>query len=248
MKKIFTLLTAALVTITSFAAERPTAKLTINDMSKRQLIIEVDGRRYADYNRMIVIDQLQPGTHTIQVFSQQRYTDWRGIFDRNGRKQVIYNSTINIKPRTHVMISIDRNGRVNVDEQKIKNNRNRDDDWYDRDYDRDYDGTYDRNDRFDPTRSAMDAQSFEMLKRALGRENFEKSRLEIAKQTIDRNNFTSTQVREMALLFAFEDNKLELAKYAYGRTVDKNNFFQVYNVFSFSSSKDELADYIRRFR
>lgn len=238
MKKIFTFLAAALVTVTSFAAGRPTGRITINDMSKRQLIIEVDGRRYTDNNRAIVLDKLQPGNHTVQVFSRQRYTDWRGIFDRNGRKQVIYNSTVFVKPGTHILISIDRNGRVDVDEQRIRDNRR--EDWYDRDNGRD--------DRFDPTRSAMDPQSFDMLKRALNRESFEKSRLAIAKQTIDRNNFTSAQVREMALLFAFEDSKLDLTKYAYGRTVDKNNYFQVYNVFSFSSSKEELADYIKRFR
>lgn len=246
MKKIFTLLAAALVTITSFAAARPTGKITINDMSKRQLIIEVDGRRYSDNNRGIVIDKLEPGNHSIQIFSQQRYSDWRGIFDRNGRKQVIYNSTLYVKPRTHVMIFIDRNGRVQVEEAKMRSGGRWDDNsWENRD-NRDYD--YDRDYRFDPTRSAMDAQSFEMLKRALGRENFEKTRLEIVKQTIDRNNFNSSQVRELALLFAFEENKLDLAKYAYGHTIDKNNYFQLYNVFSFSSSKEELSDYIRRFR
>jgi hypothetical protein len=72
--------------------------------------------------------------------------------------------------------------------------------------------------------------------------------LEIAKQSIDRNNFSTMQVREMVLLFAFENNKLDLAKYAYSHAVDKNNYFQLYNVFSFNNSKDELAEYIRRYR
>ena len=193
-------------------------------------------------------------------FTQEHYTDWRGIFDRNGRKQFLFNSTVNVKPRKNICITINRFGIVQVDERKLSlkditddwgRDRDRDNDR-DRDYDRDYDRTqdrdYDRDNNYDYDRSAMDARSFEMLKGALGRENFEKTRLEIAKQSIDRNNFNTMQVREMVLLFAFEDNKLDLAKYAYSHTVDKNSYFQLYNVFSFSSSKDELADYIRRYR
>lgn len=249
MKKIFTLLTAALVTLTSFA-ERADGRITITDLSKKQLWIEVDGKRYVDRDREIVIDNLRPGLHTVQVFTQERFTDWRGIFDRNGRKQFLYNSTVHVKPKKEVCITINRFGQVKVEERKIKG-RDRDDDW-DRDRDRDYDGNqgrgYERDNDYDYTRSAMDARSFEMLKGALSRENFEKTRMEIAKNQIDRNNFSTMQVREMVLLFAFESNKLDLAKYAYSHTVDKNNYFQLYNVFSFSSSKDELAEYIRRYR
>ena len=255
MKKIFTLLTAALVTLTSFA-ERADGRITITDLSKKQLWIEVDGKRYVDRDREIVIDNLRPGLHTVQVFTQERFTDWRGIFDRNGRKQFLYNTTVNVKPRKEICITINRFGQVKVEERKLKlkdltddwgrdRDRDRDRDW---DYDRNQDRDYNRDNDYDYTRSAMDARSFEMLKGALSRENFEKTRLEIAKQSIDRNNFSTMQVREMVLLFAFENNKLDLAKYAYSHTVDKNNYFQLYNVFSFNSSKDELAEYIRRYR
>jgi len=269
MKKIFTLLTAALVTLTSFA-ERADGRITITDLSRKQLWIEVDGKRYHDRDRDVVIDNLRPGLHTVQVFTQERFTDWRGIFDRNGRKQYVFNSTVNVKPRKNICITINRFGVVQVDERKLSL-KDVTDDWgrgRDRDYDRDYDRNqdrdyernqdrdydrnqgrdYDRDNNYDFTKSAMDARSFEMLKGALSRENFEKTRLEIAKQSIDRNNFNTMQVREMVLLFAFEDSKLDLAKYAYSHTVDKNSYFQLYNVFSFSSSKDELAEYIRRYR
>jgi hypothetical protein len=256
MKKIFTLLTAALVTLTSFAGHKD-GRITIFDYSRKQLFIEVDGIRYNNRDRELVLDNLNPGNHTVQVYTYDRYSDWRGVFDRYGRKQYLFNSVIFVKPRHEVFISINRNGLVNVDERKMRRGRDRDWDDDDRDYrdrdrdyrdrDRDWDRNRDdRNDRFDPTRSAMDARSFEMLKGALGRENFEKSRLEIAKNTIDRNNFSTMQVRELALLFAFESNKLELAKYAYHKTIDRNNFYLVYDVFSFSSSKEELANYIRR--
>lgn len=252
MKKIFTLLAAAFVTLTGFAADRREGSIVVNDNSRKQLWIEVDGYRYANNDRSLVINNLRPGMHTVKVIAQQRYSDWGSIFNRN-RTTVIYQSNVNVRPRQATYIMIDRSGRVMIDERR---GNERDDDWgrgRDRDHDDRYDPYDDRydgrnDDRFDPTRSAMDVQSFEMLKRALGRESFEKTRLEIARQTIDRNNFSSKQVREMALLFAFEDNKLDLARYAYGKTVDKNNYFIVNDVFSFSRSKEELAEYIRRYR
>jgi hypothetical protein len=249
MKKIFTLLAAAFVTITSFAAPND-GRITINDYSKKQLWFEVDGKRYNDNDQQVVISNLRPGMHSVVVYAQQRYNDWSSIFGHNNRRQIVYQSNIQVKARQNIIISIDRQGRVSIDERRMnngrneRNGRNRDDDWsyYDERDTRDYD-----NDRFDPSRSAMDAQSFEMLKRALSRENFEKSRLEIAKNSIDRNNFSSMQVRELALLFAFESSKLDITKYAFGKVVDKNNFYHVYDVFSFSSSKEELASYTRKY-
>jgi hypothetical protein len=52
----------------------------------------------------------------------------------------------------------------------------------------------------------------------------------------------------MMLLFTFEDNKLEVAKYAYRKTVDNRNYVMVNDAFTFSSSRDELAKYIRSLR
>ncbi len=260
MKKIFTLLAAALVTFTSFA-DYSKGSITIVDNSRKQLWIEVDGFRYTNQgNRPIYIDNLRPGAHRITVYSDKRYRDWDDIFGRGGKKKIIYNSTIYTRPYTSTIINIDRNGLVLVEEKRIggrddrdwdrNRDRDRDKDRDDRDWDgnrRDNDNERNYDNGFDPRRSPMDAQSFEMLKKALSRENFENSRLEIVKQTIDRNNFTASQVRQLALLFAFESNKLDLAKYAYHKTVDKNNYFVVYDVFSFSRSKEELVDYTRKY-
>ena len=78
MKKIFTFITAALVTLTSFA-DHNDGRITITDFSNKQLWIEVDGQRYRDRDRETVIDNLHPGYHSVQVYSQERRTDWGGI-------------------------------------------------------------------------------------------------------------------------------------------------------------------------
>ena len=69
-------------------------------------------------------------------------------------------------------------------------------------------------------------------------------------QYIISNNFlTSMQVKQMIHIFTFENNKLDLAKQAYSKTVDQRNFLStVDDEFSFSSSRDELARFIRSIR
>jgi hypothetical protein len=42
----------------------------------------------------------------------------------------------------------------------------------------------------------------------------------------------------------FESSKLELAKYGYNNMDNVRGFYKVYDVFSFSSSVDELTEYI----
>jgi hypothetical protein len=50
------------------------------------------------------------------------------------------------------------------------------------------------------------------------------------------------------LLFTFENNRLEVAKYAYRKTADKQNYYQLNDALTFSSTKEELARFIRESR
>ena len=45
-------------------------------------------------------------------------------------------------------------------------------------------------------------------------------------------------------LFSFEDSRLDFAKFAYGHTYDLGNYYQINSAFTFSSSVDELNDFI----
>ena len=89
---------------------------------------------------------------------------------------------------------------------------------------------------------------FTQAKESLRREWFENTRLTTAKQIIDQNYFTSKQVKEMVLLFTFENNRLDIAKYAYGKTVDKGNYFVMNDAFAFNSNKEKLSEYIREYK
>jgi len=87
-----------------------------------------------------------------------------------------------------------------------------------------------------------------MLK-SLRDEPFEATRMTVAKQmfTTSKGAFLSSQVKQILETFAFEPSRLELAKFAYRYTADRENYFVVNEVFDFSPSKQDLARYIESF-
>jgi hypothetical protein len=90
----------------------------------------------------------------------------------------------------------------------------------------------------------MSPQDFNSAKQSIAGKSFEDSKLTIAKQIINTNCLLSAQVKEIMLLFSFEDTRLDLAKYAYGYTWDIGNYYKLNDAFTFESSIEELNAYI----
>jgi hypothetical protein len=95
-----------------------------------------------------------------------------------------------------------------------------------------------------PAYLVMSDNDFCALKNAVANQSFDSNKLMIAKQAVASNYLTAFQVAELADLMTFESNKLDFAKCAYKFTIDKNNYYLLNNVFSFSSSVYELNKYI----
>lgn len=95
-----------------------------------------------------------------------------------------------------------------------------------------------------PMPVCMSGASFMQLKSSIAAKAFDSSRFEIAQQALSYNYFSAAQVAEVARLFSFESSRLEFAKLAFAKTVDKQNYFMVNDSFTFSSSVGELNEYI----
>lgn len=91
----------------------------------------------------------------------------------------------------------------------------------------------------------MSRGDFEQAKASISSKSFEDSKLTIAKQIIQSNCLLSSQVKEIMLLFTFEDSRLDFAKFAYAYTLDLRNYYKLNDAFTFESSIDELDKYIR---
>ena len=92
--------------------------------------------------------------------------------------------------------------------------------------------------------NGMNASEFTSAKSSITSKSFEDSKMTMAKQVIKNNCLTTSQVKEIMQLFSFEETKLDLAKYAYNRTVDPNNYYKLNDAFTFETTIEELDKYI----
>ena len=94
----------------------------------------------------------------------------------------------------------------------------------------------------------MAVEDFESAKKSISSKSFEDSKLTIAKQIIQSNCLLSSQVKEVMMLFSFEDTRLTFAKFAYAYTLDLGNYYKLNDAFSFESSIDDLNNYIQGYK
>ncbi len=238
MKKIFTLIIGSLLSLSLLAFDG--SRLSVSTVSNSEdYKVEVDGRKFSLRDNAITLSNLSEGYHQVKIFREGKKRNGNAFgFNRN---VIIYTNQVYLKRGFHLDITINRFGKALVDERKI----DRRDDWYDEDDDyHDYNGGGWNN----GIGNGMNVREFESVKESLRKEWFENNRMTSAKFIIDKNNFSTAQVRELMLLFTFENNRLEIAKYAYRKTMDKNNYYQLNDALSYSSSKDELARFIRQSR
>lgn len=236
MKKIFTLFIASLFSLSLLAFDG--SRLSISSPgTSTEMKIEIDGRKFSMKNNSITVSYLAEGRHNIKIYRDKK----KGGFGFGKKEDIIYQSAIFLKRGYHLDITVNRFGKVMTDERRI----DRDDEFYNEEddyYDNDNGGWNGGNS------NVMSGREFETLKVSLRKEWFENSRIISVKTVTDNTNFTTQQVKELMLLFTFENNRLEIAKYAYRKTVDKQNYYQLNEALTFSSSKDELARFIRESR
>jgi len=269
MKTIFTLLSSLIMSVAVMAAApKPKSTLVIRSADQSEIRVIVDGKRFEPRHNSMMISNLDAGYHNVKIYRQRN----TGLFTIIGKRyDVVYNTSLMVKPRTNILITVDRFGRTTITEDRVKGGNGRDRDWdnsygrNDRDDQFDFDrdgqwgdynndrGNNDRNDRYDPNdrydSRAMNDREFSQVLSAMQKEWYEANKLKSAQQIVRTSYFTSAQVKLMLQLFSFENNKLDLAKQAYDKTVDQRNFYStVSDAFAFNSSKDELARYIRGIR
>lgn len=77
-------------------------------------------------------------------------------------------------------------------------------------------------------------------------ETFDDNRMELAQAMVASKLLTTMDIRRMAGTFTFEDNKLAFAKFAYDFVADPENYYKIAPIFTFSSNKTELLNYIKK--
>lgn len=267
------------MSVSAFASD-----ITVTFTGNKTYQVLIDGRSINDNgyaNSTIYLNNLRSGQHYIQVYKAN------GNRQRDNR--VVYASDFTVRPQYDLFITIDKKGRVSMDErasaynsgnnndrwnngnyQGRRNNRNNADRRYDNNrndrngrYDDDDDDRYDRNGRNNNGgysqdngryskggygngyNQAVSTGEFQQLVANVKSEWFASGKLNTAKQGISNYYFNTSQVGQLMQLFSSDNDKLELAKLAYSKTVDAANYTSLYNLFSYQSSRDDLNAFIR---
>jgi hypothetical protein len=135
-------------------------------------------------------------------------------------RKLIYNDYIRLERGCEVYAYFDNWNKLYFDKRNCEDEYH----YYDEDY--------------------LSNREFQEALQTIRNQSFESGKEVVAKQIISDYNISVDQLVDILKEMSFESTKLELAKYAYDNMRDVRGFYKVYNVFSFSSSVDELSEYI----
>ena len=78
------------------------------------------------------------------------------------------------------------------------------------------------------------------LAQALSRCPFDDQRLDMAHQALERNSLRSVELAALVRTLTFDKSQKELAKFGYAHVADPQNFYRVYDAFTFPTSAREV--------
>jgi hypothetical protein len=93
-----------------------------------------------------------------------------------------------------------------------------------------------------PERQPIDDGTLQSLVAQINGEAFSQGKLTVLQQAAGTNWFLVAQVRTLLPLFSFDEDKLKALETLSRRLLDRNNAFQIYELFSFSSSKEKARE------
>jgi hypothetical protein len=125
MKTIFTLFASLLVSLSLLAADiKPKSTLTIKSSDRGDIRVIIDGRRFEPTDNYLRIQGIEAGYHNVKIYRQRN----AGLFNIFGKMyEVVFSSSLSIKPRSNVLISVDRFGRTTVNESRTIGRNGRED-------------------------------------------------------------------------------------------------------------------------
>lgn len=233
MKTIITLLALCLTSL-SFASE---------------LFIRVNrsGMHYATVSGQTIYNS----TNIYRFFDLANGSVYLQVYQQNTNSQV-FNSTINLGMNQRVIGEIDQNGNLTILQTIQISNPN----WYStvvtNDPNQNGGGTWNGNGNGYGTgtwngngqNSSIDNTSFNLFIEDLKKESFDTKRQERAIAYVTKANLSADQIGQILKTFTFDSYKIEIAKKAYSRCFDKQNYFIWKSAFSFESNYRDVEEFI----
>ncbi|HAH58130.1 MAG TPA: hypothetical protein DCL86_08285 [Bacteroidales bacterium] len=98
-----------------------------------------------------------------------------------------------------------------------------------------------------PPPCQLNPDDFTQIIRTIRKESFNNTKLKLAKQIVQAKHcFTVNQIKEIIVLFDFDETRLELAEFAWEYTLDRENYYQVADAFSFNQTREKLMKFLEK--
>lgn len=223
MKKLITLLLFSSLIASAIAQ---TVTITFNGNNKnRKFELKLDNVSYfsnssPNVKSSITVSDLSAGAHTIEL----TLLNSPGRSNNSSDDEPNYSKTFQLRQEYDMDIAVLPNGRVSFTEKRIRETRNNDN-----------------------TVTPISADDFTQLLQTVRSRYYQSQRITAERSafTNTANYFTTNQVRQLLLLISAESNRLALAKLAYVKVTDPNNFTQLYDVFNTVASRNDMNAFIR---
>jgi len=228
MKKMITLL-SVLFAVVAAAAAFPygSSALEIQVQEFGRYSIEVNGQTYPAVHGTLQLDQLHPGHYNIRVVRHERRGRGHGapVVHRT-----VYRGGVFVPHNSFVRGQFNRNGMRFEQSAPPRFNQGQC-------------GTPEPV-GYMAAPQVMHGRAFDGLIGAMRSSSFDRSKLEIAEAALRNNLVTTRQVSMIMREFSFDRYRLDVAKFAYESCVDPENYFRLYQEFTFDSNARALMRYI----
>jgi hypothetical protein len=245
MKKISLILATILLAITVKANHNfEKSELNLKLWNNSSFMVIFDNQTFNISNNLFLTD-LTPGIHSLKVLKVRN-----NKYGNGGFKQVLYSGSIKIPKNTSVNATLTQQRQLVLaltkNESFHHHNNNNGYSSSTQHIHLEGVGCNEYYGCYKPLR-IMGELEFNQLLAMLDDATFDSSKLSILKQVVLTNHFNVEQVAIIASQFTFDSNKLSFAKMAYSKTIDKQNYFLVGNVFTFNSSVENLNNFINQY-
>jgi hypothetical protein len=245
MRKLFllSLLIIAVFFNLALSNEFGSSALNLTIYNDANITASLDEKEAGYYANEIDFTNLNEGRYFLKVIKETNSTQ--------AFPEVIFNDYVYIPSGSKIFAVIDEKGSFNVYKKTQK-------DFYSQGWNKhdkcNCDCQYCRNCIYKEVNEnwqydacgykVMSDNNFSILMQTIGRLTFETSIMETMKQAIDKNTLKTLQVRQLLQKLTFENSKIEIAKYAYAKTCDRENYYSLYDLFGFESSIMDVKNYI----
>lgn len=194
------------------------------DGGNTPILVYLGGNQMCLPTNTCFVANLKPGYYTVEVYATRSTRPGERIW----KGESLYNKRIYFDGKGVQDIFVEERGS-NVRPSRPgsgQGNHRPNDDEYDR---------------------VMDDPLFKAFLGNMKKEPFADSRLKILETALVSTSFTTEQCMQLVKLYNFNDEKKKVMKLMYPQIVDKEAFFTVIGTLTFSSDKDEMNDFVRKY-